>query len=77
MKQVKLLAARAAAVVVLLGIWMCFRPKGIEGTKDLDIQVIFEDESSRDFQISTDAEILGEALAEAGLIEGEDGPFGL
>ena len=45
MKQVKLLAALAAAVVVLLGIWMCFRPKGIEGTKDLDIQVIFEDES--------------------------------
>lgn len=77
MKQMKLLAALAAAVVVLLGIWMCFRPKGIEGTKDLDIQVIYADESSKDFQISTDAEVLGKALVEAGLIEGEDGPFGL
>ena len=32
---------------------------------------------SKDFQISTDAEFLGDALKEADLIEGEDGPYGL
>lgn len=73
----KLLAALAAAAAVLLGIWLCFRPTGTAGSKNLDIQVIGENGTGRDFQISTDAEFLGDALKEAELIEGEDGPYGL
>jgi hypothetical protein len=56
---------------------MFFKPEGVEGTKNLGIQVIYEDGSSKDFQLSTDAEFLGGALTEAGLIEGEEGPYGL
>lgn len=77
MKHGKILAALAVAVVAFLGIWMFFKPEGVKGTKNLDIQVIYEDESSKDFQISTDAEFLSGALTEAGLIEGEEGPYGL
>ncbi|MEY8387907.1 DUF4430 domain-containing protein [Oscillospiraceae bacterium 38-13] len=77
MKHGKLLAALAVAAAVFLGIWMYFKPEGVEGSKNLDIQVVFEDESSKDFQIFTDAEFLGGALTEAGLIEGEEGPYGL
>lgn len=77
MKHTKLLAALSVAVLVLLGIWMFFKPEGVAGSKNLDIQVVYEDGSSKDFRISTDAEFLGDALTEAGLIEGEEGPYGL
>lgn len=77
MKHGKILAALAVAAAVFFGIWMYFKPEGVEGSKNLDIQVVFEDESSKDFQLSTDAEFLSGALTEAGLIEGEEGPYGL
>ncbi|MCI8329369.1 MAG: DUF4430 domain-containing protein [Oscillibacter sp.] len=76
-KNGKVLAALIAAAAVLLGIWLYFRPQGTAGNKTLDIQVVCEGEESKDFQISTDAEFLGDALKEADLIEGEDGPYGL
>ena len=77
MRHGKLLAALIAAMAVLLGIWLCFKPEGTAGNKNLAVQVVYEDGSSEDFQISTDAEFLGGALIEAGLIEGEEGPYGL
>lgn len=76
-KNRKILAALAIAAAVLLGIWLCFKPAGTAGSKDLTVQVVYEDGSSEDFRISTDAEFLGDALKEAELIEGEDGPYGL
>lgn len=77
MKYAKPLVGLAAAVVILLGIWMYFKPKGMAGHKDLNIQVVYEDESSKNFPLSTDAEFLADALIEAGFVEGEEGPYGL
>ena len=77
MRHGKLLAALIAAMAVLLGIWLCFKPEGTAGSKNLAVQVVYEDGSSEDFQISTDAEFLDGALIEADLIEGEEGPYGL
>ncbi len=62
-KNGMLLAALAIAAAILLGVWMYFRPATTEGSKD--------------FHVSTNAEYLGEALQEAALIEGEEGPFGM
>ena len=76
-KNGMLLAALAIAAAILLGVWMYFRPATTEGSKELDIQVVYEENSSKDFHVSTDAEYLGEALQEAALIEGEEGPFGM
>lgn len=76
-KNGMLLAALAIAAAILLGVWMYFRPATTEGSKELDILVVYEENSSKDFHVSTDAEYLGEALQEAALIEGEEGPFGM
>lgn len=76
-KNVKLLAALAAAVAVLLCVWLCLKPSGAAGDKELDVQVVCADGTSKDFHLSTDAAYLGEALKEAELIEGEEGPYGL
>lgn len=76
-KNAKVLIALAAAVIVLLGAWLCLKPSGAKGSKELDVQVVYADESSKEFRISTDAAYLGEALKEAELIEGEDGPYGM
>lgn len=76
-KNAKILGALAAAVIVLLGVWFFLKPSGVTGSKELDVQVVYADTSSKDFHISTDAAYLGEALKEAELIEGEDGPYGM
>lgn len=47
-----------------------------EGEKTVQVEVIVE-EKSVTFTIKTDKETLGDALVEHGLIEGEDGPYGL
>lgn len=76
-KNAKILGALAVAVIVLLGVWLCLKPSGVKGSKELDVQVVYADASSKEFHISTDAAYLGEALREAELIEGEDGPYGM
>lgn len=76
-KNAKLLGALIAAVAILLCVWLCLKPSGVVGSKELVVQVVYADASSKDFHISTDAAYLGEALKEAELIEGEDGPYGM
>lgn len=45
--------------------------------KTVSVTVIHADSSEKVFTLETQAETLGQALDEAGLIEGEEGPYGL
>ena len=47
------------------------------GNKTFDFTVLDADGNESAFIIKTDAETVGKALSELGLIEGEDGPYGL
>ena len=47
------------------------------GETVFDFEVIDIDEKVTKFKVSTDKKIVGEALIDCGLIEGEDGPYGL
>jgi len=47
-----------------------------DGKKTVEVEVKVEDKSVT-FTINTDAEILGDALLEHGLIDGDEGDFGL
>ena len=48
-----------------------------EGETKFLFTVVDKDGAETDFEIHTDKEIVGEALLELGLIEGEEGEFGL
>ncbi len=47
-----------------------------EGSKTVEVVIKVEDQSVT-FTVHTDKETLGDALLEYGIIEGEDGPYGL
>lgn len=48
-----------------------------EGSTQFDFTVVDQDGNETPFEIHTDKEIVGEALQELGLIEGEEGQYGL
>ena len=67
----------AVAMALVLGIWLVARPQSNAGEKDLTIQVIHGNNSSRSFEVSSSAEYLAEVLTENGIVQGENGPYGL
>lgn len=69
--------ALAAVMVVLLGVYFLTKPKAVEGSKTVTIQVVHKDQSTKTFEVTTTQEYLGEMLKEEELVEGEDGPYGL
>ena len=79
-KNGKLIAAVVAVVVliaVFAGVWMLTRPETSQGKKTITVEVVHKDESSKTFTYESEAEYLGEVLVAEGLVEGEEGPYGL
>ena len=81
MKNRKLWLGLAALVIVAAGLLLVYRtfaPKPVEGSKTVTVEIVHGDGSTRTVELHTDAGYLGEALdEEAGLVEGEEGPYGL
>ncbi len=48
-----------------------------QGDVQFSFTVVDKDGNKTEFTVKTDKKIVGEALQDAGLIEGEDGPYGL
>lgn len=48
-----------------------------EGTRSFLFEVVDQDGNTTSFQVSTDADTVGEALLDAGLVAGEDSAYGL
>lgn len=72
----------ALIAVVIIGVAMFlvyinFKPKAKEGSKEIVVQVIVPDVSDQEFTIVTDAEYLREALEEEELIKGTEAEYGL
>ena len=79
-KNGKLIAAAAAVLVlvgVLAGVYSATRPDAQQGEKRITVEVVHKDESTEEFTYQTDAEYLGEVLFSEGLLQGEEGPYGL
>ncbi len=80
MKNKKLIitaAALLALVAVLLGVYFATRPQTSQGSKNYTVTVVHGDGSTKDFHYATEQKYLGPALLEAGLVEGEQGEYGL
>ncbi len=80
MKNKKLwlgLVALIAAVAVLFGVYMAAKPETTQGSKTITVSVTHKDGSEKNFTYHTDEEYLGPCLLAEGLVEGENGSFGL
>ena len=80
MKNKKIVIAAAALVVViaiLVGVAFASRPQTSEGAKAITVTVIHMDGTEAVFAYDTDEEYLGPVLLAEGLVEGEEGPYGL
>lgn len=58
-------------------LWLGSRDKTVEGGKEITVIVVHADGAEKKFEYGTDAEYLGEVILSEGLVEGEDGPYGL
>ena len=80
MKNKKLWAGLLALILVIgamAAVWLSSRETAVEGGKNISVAVVHKDHSEKIFRYSTDAEYLGQVLLEEGLIQGEEGPYGL
>lgn len=80
MKNKKTLFAAMILVVmvaILAGAYRMARPRTQAGAKTIDVTVVHADGSEKKFQYHTDEAYLGPVLLANGLVEGEDGPYGL
>ena len=69
--------ALALLVAGMVALYLQFRPQAVEGNKHISVSVVHKDGSKKTFNYHTDEEYLGTVLLAEGLIEGEEGPYGL
>lgn len=67
----------AVVAVALLLVWQMTAPKGTAGDKTVTVQVIHGDGSDKSFELNTQEAYLGAALVEGGVVEDNQGPYGL
>ena len=80
MKNKKLIlavAAFAAVIALLLGVWFVTRPETSEGEKTITITVIHSDGSSKTFTCHTDERYLAEVLLAENIAQGDQTQYGL
>ena len=80
MKNKKLIiavVALVAVIAIMAGVFMATRPETVAGGKNITVTVVHKDGSKKVFPYATDAEYLGEVIVAEGLVNGEEGPYGL
>lgn len=68
------LAVLAAA---FFAVYVIFSDKPVEGQKNITVEIIFADGTSKSYDIKTTAEFLRDALEEKNLVAGTESEFGL
>lgn len=71
------LTALVLVAALMLGVYLGMRPETQAGEKQFTVTVVHKDGTEKQFVYGTDAEYLGAVLLEQGLIQGEEGPYGL
>lgn len=69
--------ALALLVTGMVALYVKFRPQTEAGTKSFTVTVIHKDGTEKEFSYTSSEEYLGTVLQTKGLIEGEEGPYGL
>lgn len=67
----------AAAAAALFLVWRFLTPQGEAGAKTVVVEVVHKDGSARKFSLNTDADSLGKALVESGVVVDNQDTYGL
>ena len=73
MKNKKLIfavVALAAVIALMAGLYVATRPKTVEGSKQVTIQIVHKDGSEKNLEFGTDHEYLADLLLEKELVTG-------
>lgn len=80
-KNNRIVIVGAVLLAVLLGVlgfvWVFTRPATSAGSKTITVEVVHKDESKKSFTYTTDEEYLDKVLVGEGLVEDNQGPYGL
>lgn len=77
-KKTILIAVAALLLIGLMAsIFLLTRPETSAGSKTITVTVVHRDGSEKVFTYQTDEEFLGPVILGEGLVEGEEGPYGL
>ena len=71
------LGAVVVVAAILFTVYWAFAPQGKEGAKTITVEVFNGEEFVGNHTLTTDKAYLGDALEEAGLVEGEESATGL
>jgi hypothetical protein len=82
MKKKTWIAVLAVLLVAVLAVGMLLlyhytRPEGVTGDKKITVKVVHKDKTEKVFTYETNEEYLGPVLSGAGLLQGDEGPYGL
>lgn len=66
----------ALLLALLLLVAACAKPEPVSGEKTISVQVTYQGETET-FTVTTEAEMLGDALLEQEIIQGDEGEYGL
>lgn len=76
-RMIILIAVLAVIAVGMFGLYQTFMPKGEAGEKTLTVTVVHGDKSEEQFTYHTKEAYLGPVITNSGLVEGENGDYGL
>ena len=84
-KTIIALIALVVVIGLMIGVYSATRPKtraevpqeSTEASVSITVTVVHKDGSEKVFELETDALYLGEVLISEGIVEGEEGPYGL
>ena len=77
MQKNRVIIIGAGAAGLMAGVFAATRPDPVAGGKNITVTVVHGDGSEKVFQYATDAEFLGDVIVAEGLVNGEEGPYGL
>ena len=76
MKNKKIIISLAVVLALIVAVFAVIKfgngPETQDGTKDITVTVVYADETEKEFEISTDAEFLADALLEEKLIKEDE-----
>ena len=76
-KQTLILIVMVVAVAAMLAAYFLTRPQAVFGPKEFTLVIVHKDGQTKEQTLTTREEYLGAFLEAEGIIEGEEGPYGM